>query len=67
MSSFKEEVDKTRQMLENVDRRLTGTDYGMKVFIEIFGIQFIQVVKRKHEDARRLKGKENLEERADEY
>ena len=26
MSSFKEEVEKTRQMLENVNRRLTGTD-----------------------------------------
>ena len=26
MSSFKEEVKKTREMLENANRRLTGTD-----------------------------------------
>ena len=42
-----------------------------KVFIEIFGTWYpthpCRAVKRKHEDARRLKGKENPEERADKY
>ena len=62
MSSFKEEVEKTRQMLENGNRRLTGTN-DVVYFKPPIQIRF-----KKSNPNKSLKSfTSNPEERADEY